>query len=243
MADDEPQSKLVRWIGSSRDDLREFPEEVRLRVGGALWEAQLGRKAGWAKPLKGFGGASVLEVVDDFDGDTFRAVYTVRFAGVVYVLHAFQNICAPRLPEEVEERHRDAAPRDRADRTEAQTGERGLRSMAGRREDEILVSEGSGNLFADLQVADPEEELAKAQLAGLIRDAIKRRRLTQGQAADVTGLDQPKVSALVNGRLGGFSSDRLLRCLTALGQDVEIVVRRRTRPRARGRLRVVEKAA
>jgi phage-related protein len=56
-----------------------------------LWEAQLGRKAPYAKPLKGFGGAGVLEVVDDFDGDTYRAVYTVRFAGAVYVLHAFQK--------------------------------------------------------------------------------------------------------------------------------------------------------
>jgi len=83
--------KPVRWIGSSRDDVRAFPEPVRLRVGGALWEAQLGRKAGWAKPLKGFGGAGVLEVVDDHDGDTYRAVYTVRFAGVVYALHAFQK--------------------------------------------------------------------------------------------------------------------------------------------------------
>jgi predicted XRE-type DNA-binding protein len=115
--------------------------------------------------------------------------------------------------------------------------------MSGRHEDEIPVTEGSGNVFADLGVAEPEEELAKAQLASLIRDAIRRRRLTQGQAADLTGLDQPKVSALVNGRLGGFSSDRLMRCLTALGQDVEIVVRRRVRARARGRLRVVEKAA
>jgi len=61
--------------------------------------------------------------------------------------------------------------------------------------------------------------------------------------ATLTGLDQPKVSALVNGRLGGFSSDRLMRCLTALGQDVEIVVRRRVRAGAKGRLRVVEKAA
>ena len=86
MSDDPPPPKPIRWIGSSREDLRAFPEEVRRRVGGAL-----GRKAGWAKPLKGFGGAGVLEVVDDFDGDTFRAVYTVRFAGVVYVLHAFQK--------------------------------------------------------------------------------------------------------------------------------------------------------
>ena len=91
MEDGDPRPKPVRWIGSSRDDLRAFPEDVRLRVGAALWEAQLGRKAGWAKPLKGFGGAGVLEVVDDFDGDTFRAVYAVRFAGLVYVLHTFQK--------------------------------------------------------------------------------------------------------------------------------------------------------
>ncbi len=63
---------------------------MRRRVGGALWEAQIGRKASYAKPLKGFGGA-VLEVVDDFDGDTFRAVYTIRFSKAVYVLHAFQK--------------------------------------------------------------------------------------------------------------------------------------------------------
>jgi phage-related protein len=88
---DDTQPKPVRWVASSREDLRFFPEEVRRRVGGALWDAQLGRKAPYAKPLKGFGGAGVLEVVDDFDGDTYRAVYTVRFAGVVYVLHAFQK--------------------------------------------------------------------------------------------------------------------------------------------------------
>src|SRR5271170_2349867 len=83
--------KPVRWVGSSKEDLSRFPAEVRRRVGGALWEAQVGRKAAYAKPLRGFGGAGVLEVVDDFDGDTFRAVYTVRFAGAVYVLHAFQK--------------------------------------------------------------------------------------------------------------------------------------------------------
>ena len=88
---EDPPPKPVRWVGSSRNDLRGFPEAARNRVGGAVWEAQLGRKAPYAKPLKGFGGAGVLEVVDDFDGDTYRAVYTVRFAGAVYVLHAFQK--------------------------------------------------------------------------------------------------------------------------------------------------------
>jgi phage-related protein len=81
----------VRWVGSSKEDLSDFPEEVRRRVVGALWEAQVGRKARYAKPLRGFGDGSVLEIADDFDGDTFRAVYTVRFAKAVYVLHAFQK--------------------------------------------------------------------------------------------------------------------------------------------------------
>lgn len=114
--------------------------------------------------------------------------------------------------------------------------------MASKHED-IPVIEGSGNVFADLGVSEPEEELAKAQLASHIRQAIKRRRLTQFAAAGLIGLDQPKISALINGRLAGFSSDRLMRCLTALGQDVDIVVQAAPRSRTRGRLRVVEKAA
>jgi phage-related protein len=83
--------KPLRWVGSSKQDLSGFPEEVRRRIGGALWEAQTGRKAPYAKPLKGFGHAGVLEIRDDFDGNTFRVVYTVRFATAVYVLHAFQK--------------------------------------------------------------------------------------------------------------------------------------------------------
>lgn len=106
----------------------------------------------------------------------------------------------------------------------------------------IPVTAGSGNVFADLGVADPEEELTKAQLASHIRQTIQRRRLTQVRAAELMGLDQPKVSALMNGRLGGFSSDRLMRFLTALGQDVEIVVKAKSRSRDRGHIRVVEAA-
>jgi phage-related protein len=83
--------KPVRWVGNSKDAVSRFPDEVRRRVGGALWDAQIGRKAPYAKPLKGFGDAAVLEVADDYDGDTYRAVYTVRFATCVYVLHAFQK--------------------------------------------------------------------------------------------------------------------------------------------------------
>jgi phage-related protein len=85
------ERKPLLWVGSSREDLREFPEEVRWIMGFALHLAQIGQKHVDAKPLRGFGGASVLEVVEDHVGDTFRGVYTVQFKGAVYVLHAFQK--------------------------------------------------------------------------------------------------------------------------------------------------------
>jgi phage-related protein len=83
--------KPIEWIGSCLKDLREFPEDVKDAIGVALDVAQQGDKHDAAKPLQGFGGAGVLEVIDDFDGDTYRAVYTVKFKGVVYALHAFQK--------------------------------------------------------------------------------------------------------------------------------------------------------
>jgi phage-related protein len=83
--------KPVEWIASSRDDLREFPQDVRRVMGQAIDDAEHGGEHPSAKALKGFGGRGVLEIVDDFDGDTYRAVYTVKFAAVIYVLHAFQK--------------------------------------------------------------------------------------------------------------------------------------------------------
>lgn len=83
--------KPVFWIASSRKDLKKFPKGVRQTFGQALFDAQTGVKHPNAKPLKGFHGSGVLEVVEDDDGNTYRAVYTVKFAGVVYVLHAFQK--------------------------------------------------------------------------------------------------------------------------------------------------------
>jgi phage-related protein len=88
---DRPPAKPVFWMGSSRRDLRACPDDVQQTFGYALYLAQLGDKHDQAKPLKGFGGAGVLEVVEDNDGDTYRAVYTVRIAKAVYVLHVFQK--------------------------------------------------------------------------------------------------------------------------------------------------------
>ena len=92
---DEPSEpsevKPLIWIGSSRDDLIEFPPQVRKEAGYALYLAQIGMKALKAKPLRGFGGGAVLEIVENYDGNAYRAVYTVKFPEVVFVLHAFQK--------------------------------------------------------------------------------------------------------------------------------------------------------
>ena len=89
--EDTPKVKPIVWIGSSKADFLEFPDEVKDLAGYALYVAQRGGKHERAKPLFGFGGAGVLEIVADHRGDTFRTVYTVRLADRVYVLHAFQK--------------------------------------------------------------------------------------------------------------------------------------------------------
>jgi phage-related protein len=83
--------KPVVWLGTSRKDLKSFPQKVRADLGQALYAAQMGETDPAAKPLKGFGGAKVMEIVDRHDTDTYRAVYTAHFAGLIYVLHAFQK--------------------------------------------------------------------------------------------------------------------------------------------------------
>ncbi len=83
--------KPLHWVGSSLKAIRSFPEDVRAEVGYSIYLAQVGDKAANAVPMLGFGSAKVLEVVIDEDGDTYRAVYTVKFRHAVYVLHAFQK--------------------------------------------------------------------------------------------------------------------------------------------------------
>jgi predicted XRE-type DNA-binding protein len=139
----------------------------------------------------------VLEVVEDDDGTTSRAVYTVKFA-VTRVASRSKGI--------------------------------GSRRRKMRKGKDYSLS--SGNVFADLGVDASEEALAKAKLTAQISEIIAAMGLTQAAAAKLLGIDQPKVSALLRGRLSGFSTERLIRFLTTLGRDVKIVVR--TRPRRRG---------
>jgi phage-related protein len=91
VAHTQPDEKPLHWIGSSRDDVCAFPGDVRVIVGFALLQAELGGKHIDAKPLKGFGGASMLEIITDYDGGAYQTDYTVKFRSAIYVLHAFQE--------------------------------------------------------------------------------------------------------------------------------------------------------
>jgi predicted XRE-type DNA-binding protein len=93
------------------------------------------------------------------------------------------------------------------------------------REERTIFETSSGNVFADIGIPDPEEALAKASLADLLAESLDERGLTQVQAAEFLGIDQGSVSKLVNGRLDGFSQERIIRYLNMVGRDVEIIVR------------------
>ena len=99
---------------------------------------------------------------------------------------------------------------------------------------EIEYEESSGNVFADLGIENPEEALAKAELARQIGNLIKKRNLTQKQAAEILAIDQPKISRLIRGRLRSFSLERLIRFLNELGQDVSITISDSKSQSARG---------
>jgi predicted XRE-type DNA-binding protein len=105
--------------------------------------------------------------------------------------------------------------------------------------DDKTIMPSSGNVFADLGLPNAEERLAKAELARQVSTIIREHRLTQSAAAGILGIDQPKVSALIAGRLAGFSLERLAHFLTLLGKDVDIVIREKPAGRETGRIIVV----
>lgn len=109
--------------------------------------------------------------------------------------------------------------------------------------DDVGVTSSSGNVFADLGLPDSDQLLVKADLAIEVARVLEERDLTQAEAAEIMGVDQPKVSALVRGRLEGFSLERLYRFLNALGRDVEIIVRPTPQSRKTPRLTVTRKPA
>ena len=210
-----------------------FPSPVQREIGNALGLAQFGGKHANAKPWKGEG-PGVFEVVDDFDGDTWRAVYTVRFRYVVsYCTRSRKNRRAAAEPPHCIELSRVIdMSRIRIMRT---VMARASASKAKARD----ITRGSGNVFADLGFPDAEERQTKLRLAYALNTILDKQHLAQAAAAARLGLNQPKVSALRNYKLEGFSVERLMTLLNALDQDVEIVIRAKPRSRAAARISVV----
>lgn len=229
-----PAEPKPEWIGSSKKDLKALPQQVVHVFGYALYLAQIGEKHEQAKVLSGFGSAGVLEVVEDWRGDTYRAVYTVRYAVRVFVLQVFQKksksgIATPKADLDLIKSRLKVAAR-RAEELQ-------MRKRKVNEKQEI--HEGSGNVYRDLGFRDAEEMLVKAQLVHKISEIIRSRGLTQVEAAKILGLTQPKLSGILRGKFRGVSERKLIDCLTSLGRDVEIVVKDAPRRGASGKLTVV----
>jgi predicted XRE-type DNA-binding protein len=168
----------------------------------------------------------VLEIVEDYDGDTYRAIYTVKFANAVYALHCFQKKSTKGIETA---QHDIELIKSRLKAVQAHAGTQEM----------IDIEESSGNVYSDLGRDDAKQMLVKAQLAGKIGGIIKARHLTQTQAAEILGMSQPKVSAMLRGKFRGISETKMLDCLSRLGRDVQIVVKAAPRSRREGRIEVI----
>ena len=227
MKPEEPR-KLI-WLVNSLVRLTGFPPMVRKKLGFALYQSQIGQRHESAKMLHGFA-ETVWQVRADDPSGTYRAAYVAQLGKAVYVLHAFQKKATFRNRDPTSGSGSDPSTAS----TSAQAGGEMRRGKMPNRE----FTPSSGNVFADLNLPHPDDLLAKAELAAKIIAEIQRRRLTQSQAAAILGIDQPKVSALKQGKLSGFSIERLMRFLLVLGRDIEITVKGRARSRSVARLRV-----
>jgi predicted XRE-type DNA-binding protein len=210
----QPSLKPVIWVGSSREDLREFPPPVQDHMGYALYVAQRGGKHRDAKALSGLAEPGWWK--------SSRTIVAIRSA--LYTRSgSLGGIGASHLPEEVEDRKGNPAPGNRVDQATTAPGGRDCEG------DEAMSKKGyetgSRNVFRDIGVANAQEHLVKAQLVFKIDLIMKERRLKQVEAARLFGIRQPDVSKMLSGEFRQFSVERLLRFLVALDQDVEIVVK------------------
>src|SRR5262249_34195875 len=158
-----------------------------------------GRKHPAAKALKGFGGAGVLEVVEDHDGKTYRAVYTVKLPS-----RSTSFTSSRRNPREASRlRLRKSKPSNAGSKRRRNIMRRDEAKTV-RQERPEMIEESSGNVFADLDLENPDELLAKVELVQRICDIIAERKLTQTKAAAILGIDRPQLAALMRGRLDDF---------------------------------------
>src|SRR5258708_6607475 len=177
--------------------------------------------------LKGFGDASVLEVIESQAGNAYRAG----------VYRALCRRCGrvARVPEKIEVRDRDPETRYGSDRDSLEEGYRideREQAMKIRTDKSVSHQRGTTNVYADLGYKSADEMLVKAQLVTTIAEILTERGYTQTKAAALLGIPQPKLSKMLRGQFRGFSERKLMDCLTLLGRDIDIVVR--TTPKRKG---------
>jgi predicted XRE-type DNA-binding protein len=218
--------KPVEWIASSKDDLNELPWTAKRVLTFAVYLAQLGETHPDAKPMKGFGGAGVIEVNENYDGNTYRAVYTIKFAGVV---------CPGRVSKEIQARQENAKGGYGSHQEQVEAGRRALQSklrttsksrMTVMKKISPIATRSSGNVFADAGIPNATDHMLRARLVVVIMREIKRQHLNQKEAADRMGIKQPDVSRILRGDFAGFGFERLLRLAQKLGHDVDIKISR-----------------
>jgi phage-related protein/predicted XRE-type DNA-binding protein len=228
--------KPIEWVGGSKKSLDGMPEEVKNVIGSALLDVQYGDTPEGAK-LFGEGlPHEIWKIAEDHDGNTYRAVYMVKFPEIVYVLDVFMKKSKSGIKTPQADRNRvlerfRAAKRHYDDnylKRRSQVMENKAKQRTS--ENEIEIEHGSGNVFEDLGFPDAEERLAKAELARVVRKIIKERNWTQAHAAEVLGIAPSDMSDLIRGKLARFSQERLARFLNSLDMDVTIQVS----PRADG---------
>jgi predicted XRE-type DNA-binding protein len=227
------KDKPLAWIASSKKNLMALPLEVRKFFGHVLDFAQRGDKHDAAKVLKGFGGAGVLELVEDDQDGTYRAISTVNFAPSSLPRRCLCCIASARRASAVSRHpkriwtsfaHGSRSPR-RLLRSFDMTKKTAVRTING-----VEVEMGSGNVFADLGLPDADKLKIKSGLVIEITKAMRKLGLTQKAAAERMGIPQPKVSAMLRGDFTNLSERKLMDCLNRLGYDIEIKVRPAAEP-------------
>jgi predicted XRE-type DNA-binding protein len=215
MADQLPL-KPVTWVGASLKDLRGFPPPVQDVIGYALYLAQSGGKHQDAKVLTGFGASR--------RPGSHQRPSRQHLPRRLHAALCRDGICLARLPEEIEDRTGNAAPRhgvDQATTARSRTDCQREKAMSNKKRNRT----GSRNVFKDIGVPNAEEHLVRAQLVCKIDALLKARGLKQVEAAELFGVRQPDVSKMLRGEFRQFSVERLLRFMLALDQDVGIVVK------------------
>ena len=231
----------MRWVASSKREMQGMPDDVKDVFGRAILDVQYGDTPRGARPFGEGLPKEIMKLSEDYQGDTYRAVYTAEFADVVYVLDVFakkskSGIGTPKPDKErVVARFKAAAEHYKMSRGRSLEG---IAMTTAKKNENIQVEESTGNVFADLGFADAEERLAKAELARVIHQVVESLGWTQCRAARALGLAAPDVSDLVRGRLARFSQGRLERCLLALDMDVTIRISRKKSKSPHARMKV-----